>query len=448
MTKSPSSFARPLKVPSGRLTRMARLGTMATGIAGTMAYQGALGISRGARPNWRDLLVTPANLHRVAEELARMRGAAMKMGQLLSMDTGDLLPPELSGIFARLRDDAHFMPPRQLKSVLNSNWGDGWLTSFRSFDVRPIAAASIGQVHRATLRDGRDIAVKVQYPGVARSIDSDVANVGALMRMSGLIPQGFDMAPYLEEARRQLHEETDYLREGRHLRTFAETPAVAARFDVPDLLEDWTTREVLAMSFAEGQPIEAAAELPQQIRDRIATELIELLLLELFTLGEMQSDPNFANYLYNPARGRIVLLDFGATRRIEPALLAQYRRLILAGLDGRTDEMRALAVEIGFLTRDTAPRHAERILAMMVQVFAGLRAAPVFDFSDRAMSRQLQAEGMRLAEDGFVPPPVPMDVLYLQRKLGGLFLLASRLGAQVPVEAMLRAELARAARAG
>jgi predicted unusual protein kinase regulating ubiquinone biosynthesis (AarF/ABC1/UbiB family) len=189
MTDTPS-HGRPIAVPSGRLSRLGRLGSLTAGVAGNMALNGMAQLGRGQRPNLRDLMLTPRNVTRIADELAKMRGAAMKVGQLMSMDTGEMLPPELAQIMARLRSDAHFMPPAQLKSVLNAEWPAGWLGRFEKFDVRPIAAASIGQVHRGRLRDGREMAIKVQYPGVARSIDSDVSNVGALIRMSGLVPSG------------------------------------------------------------------------------------------------------------------------------------------------------------------------------------------------------------------------------------------------------------------
>lgn len=394
-------------------------------------------MARGARPDLRALLITPRNLHRLTEELARMRGAAMKVGQILSMDAGEMLPPELADILARLRNDAHFMPPRQLKQVLTAGWGPAWLAQFERFDVRPIAAASIGQVHRATLRDGRNLAVKVQYPGVARSIDSDVANVGALMRLSGLLPKGFDLTPFLEEARTQLHKETDYLREGRHMRVFGKRLASAARFDVPVFHEDWSTTRILTMSFLHGQPIEEAARLAPEVRNRIAADLIDLFLRELFEFAEIQSDPNFANYLFTPNSGRIALLDFGATRRIDRTLVGQYRRLMVAGLAGDTGALQSIATEIGFLTFDGDPDHQKQVLGMIETVFAALRTGEVFDFADTDLSRRMQNQGRALAETGYVPPPVPMDVLYLQRKLGGLFLLASRLRAKVPVRKML-----------
>ena len=202
--------ARPISVPARRFERLGKLGSLSAGIASSMALNSVKQLGQGKRPSLRNLLLTQSNVQRVSDQLAQMRGAAMKIGQLMSMDAGDVLPPELSQILMRLRDNANPMPPAQLKRVLNAEWPVQWLRSFDKFDVRPIAAASIGQVHRGQLKDGRDLAIKVQYPGVAKSIDSDVANFGILMRMSGLLPKGFKLAPYLEEGRKQLHAETNY----------------------------------------------------------------------------------------------------------------------------------------------------------------------------------------------------------------------------------------------
>lgn len=435
--KHDTGDSRPLAIPSGRVARMTRLGVMASGVAGDMALNGLRQWGRGGRPAMRDLLLVPGNIRRIADELAYMRGAAMKMGQLISMDGGDVLPPELADILARLRADAHFMPPRQLKTVLTRNWGDGWLRQVAHFDVRPIAAASIGQVHRVKLRDGRDLAVKVQYPGVARSIDSDVSNVGMLLRMSGLLPAGFDIAPYLSEARRQLHEETDYLREGRYLDTFGQLLGGRDDVTVPTRHDDWCTPEILAMSYVDGQPIETAQTAPQAERDRIATALISLTLQEVFDFGLMQSDPNFANYRIDPASGRLILLDFGAARRLAQDTPDQYRHLLRAGLTGNQDALRASVTEIGFINERMAEGHRARILAMIQMVFDALRQSPEYDFSQPDLPRKLQAEGEALARENPVPPTPSMDALYLQRKFGGMFLLATRLGARVAVRALL-----------
>ena len=427
----PSNPSRPVTVPSGRITRFARLGTMTAGIAGAMTVTALGEVGRGGRPEMRRLLLTPGNMRRLTDELARMRGAAMKLGQLISMDAGEVLPPELADILAQLRDQAHFMPPKQLKQVLNRNWGDGWLKSVERFDVHPIAAASIGQVHRAQLKDGRDLAIKVQYPGIARSIDSDVANVSALVKVSGLLPAGFDLAPYAEEARRQLHEETDYLREGAHLRQFAALLDGDPAFALPAYHEDWSTRDILAMSYLESQPIEALTSASSDERNRIMRDMIALTLREIFEFKVIQSDPNFANFRYDPETEKIVLLDFGATRKLDPVLVDGYRALFRAGLSGEIDGLREAARSLQLI--EGAGPFDDQIVGMIDTVFGAIRDGATFDFADRTLSSKLNERGMAFAASGYVPPPPPMDVLYVQRKFGGMFLLGSRLGARIPV---------------
>jgi len=423
MSKEPS-LSRARRIPEKRIARLGGFGAMTAGVAGNVALGGLSQLVQAKRPSMRDLLLTPKNISRVTEQLAQMRGAAMKIGQLVSMDTGDVLPPELSHIMARLRNDAHFMPAAQLKDVLNTEWGAGWLKHFKSFDVRPIAAASIGQVHRAVLKDGREVAIKVQYPGVAKSIDSDVANVGTLIKMSGLMPKGFALAPYLEEARVQLHQETDYLREGESLKQFNALLRDHPNFTLPELIDEWSTPQVLCMSFVKGSAIEQSTDLPQQTRNAIAAQLIELTLQELFTFGVMQTQ-------------KIVLLDFGAAQGIDPSVAARYRDVLQAGLAEDRAALSTALTAIGFLTPESQARHQEQILAMVQLVFAAICAPDGYDFSDDALQSALQDAGMTLAQDGFLPPPLPIDVLLVQRKFGGMFLLANRLGAQLDLKALI-----------
>ena len=422
-----------MAVPTGRIARLGRLGTMTAGVAGNMAMGSLAQLARGQRPSLPNLLLNPKNITRVADQLATMRGAAMKIGQLMSMDSGDILPPELAQILARLRNNAHVMPPAQLKKVLKDQWPAKWLGHFQKFDVHPIAAASIGQVHRAQLKDGRDLAIKVQYPGVANSIDSDVANVGGLMRMSGLLPKGFDIAPYLEEGRKQLHEETDYVREGARLAQFGELLSTEPQFVVPALHKDWSTSDILAMTYVAGTPIEDTINETQQVRDRIATQLIELTLKELFVFGVMQTDPNFANYLYKPETQQIVLLDFGATRTLDPVIVDQYRKLMQAGLSDNTAALKQIIGDIGFIAPDTKDSHQMQIIEMIRIVFGALRKGQPIDFANTDLAQQIQRSGLALAEDGFMPPLLPIDVLLLQRKFAGVFLLAARLKAKVEI---------------
>ena len=154
------------------------------------------------------------NAERLAARLANLRGAAMKLGQLVSLQGEDVLPPEFAQALAVLRSEAAPMPAAQLRRVLGREYGKGWERRFAHFDFEPVAAASIGQVHRARTRDGRDLALKIQYPGVARSIASDVDNVAALLRLFNLLPLDLDVAGIAAEAKRQLAQEADYLQGG------------------------------------------------------------------------------------------------------------------------------------------------------------------------------------------------------------------------------------------
>ncbi|NOD99610.1 AarF/ABC1/UbiB kinase family protein [Ruegeria sp. HKCCD6228] len=431
----PKSSPTSLAVPTSRLVRVAGLSSMTAGIAGNVAVRALREIGRGARPDMRGLLMSSGNVTRIADQLSRMRGAAMKVGQLISMDAGEVLPPELADIMASLRDQAHFMPPKQLREVLNRTWGTDWRKSFKTFNVRPIAAASIGQVHRATLKDGRDVAIKVQYPGIARSIDSDIANVAALVRMSGLLPKSFDLGPYIQEARSQLREETDYEREGRHMRHFADLLQGDEAFEIPEFFPDWSTPEVLTMSFLEGRPIETVSDATREERNRVSEALVDLTLREVFEFGIMQSDPNFANYRYNPANEKISLLDFGAARALQPSAIDGYMHLLRAGLREDDEQLRNAAIQLKLVEGDGP--FDDRILGMIRIVFDAILSANEFDFSDRTLSNHLNKEVMALARAGYVPTPMPMDILYLQRKIGGIFLLVTRLSASLPVKALL-----------
>jgi predicted unusual protein kinase regulating ubiquinone biosynthesis (AarF/ABC1/UbiB family) len=434
-------LSRGRAVPSGRLSRLAAFGSMAGGVAGNMLAGGARALARGERPSVAGLLLTPGNAATITGQLAHLRGAAMKMGQLLSMGGSDLVPPELSDILARLRADGQHMPPAQLQTVLDRQWGKGWRARFTRFDVRPIAAASIGQVHRAQTSDGRDLAIKIQYPGVRKSIDSDVDNVATLVRLTGLLPAGLDIAPLLSEAKRQLHEEADYAREAQCLARFGTLLADARDFIVPGLHADLTTSDVLAMDFVPGVAVESLDDAPQATRDRIMTLLLGLLLRELFEFEVMQTDPNFANYRYDKAQDRLVLLDFGATRQFGPQVADRYRRLLIAGMAPDPASMRAATrtamIDIGFFGADTPERHQHGIMTMFEQGMVPLRTTGKFDFASTDITAQIRDEGLAMAKDRDFWHLPPADTLFLQRKFAGLFLLGNRLKAQVDMGALL-----------
>lgn len=410
---------------------------MAGGVAGGMLAEGSRQLRQGKRPRARDMLLTPSNARRVADQLATMRGAAMKVGQMLSMDTGDFLPRELADILARLRDDARYMPAKQLCAVMESVYGDDWESLFYGFDTQPIAAASIGQVHKTLSPDGREIALKIQYPGVAQSIDSDVNNITSLLRLSGLLPEGVDIQPLLDDAKAQLREEADYLLEAQHLEAFGALLADDTRFIVPTLLPELTHRNVLAMTYVAAEPIDVVAELPQGERDAVMSALIELVLRELFDLRLMQTDPNFANYRYRRGDGRIVLLDFGATRKYTAGFANGFKRLAKAVIAGHPQRMIKAADALGYAVGEEGSRYRELMLEAITLALQPLCVDEDYDFARSTIAQDFAelGEEMMSYRDAVRPPPI--EVLFFQRKLGGMFLLATRLKARVNVHRLI-----------
>ncbi len=428
-------------VPTGRVRRFLRFGGMASGIAGDVAVGGMRALAQGRRPDVAQLLLTRKNTLRLTDGLSHLRGAALKLGQMLSMDTGLVLPDDLTAILGRMRDDARHMPPKQLQSVLNAEWGAGWYSRFARFDLRPFAAASIGQVHRAVLPDGRDLAIKVQYPGVRASIDSDVDNVAVLLRMPGLLPRGLDLAPLLAEAKRQLHAEADYLAEAGHLARFGTLLQGSGKFVLPELHAGLCTPQVLAMTYVDSVPLDNLVDAPQAVRDRVAAALIELVLHELFVFGAMQTDPNLANYRYDPGTGRIVLLDFGAVQPVAPDLAADFRTLARVTLDGSPDETRAAMLRIGYFGPAT-PAHLRNLIQAMFDVaMEPLRQDAPFDFGRSDLLERLRDMGLAIGDDRALAHVPPAATLFLHRKIGGMYLMASKLRARVALRPMIEARL-------
>lgn len=433
-TKSNNTSA----VPSGRLSRFAKLGSLATGVAGGMLAEGARQLAKGNRPKASEMLLTPGNARRITDQLAQLRGAAMKVGQIMSMDTGDLLPPEMTEILARLRSDAKSMPLSQLNAVLVEEWGKGWNLKFKQFSFEPVAAASIGQVHSAHTKDGRHLALKVQYPGVRESIDSDVDNVATLLRISGLIPKTLDYKPLLEEAKQQLHAESDYQQEAIWLKRYRVLLADDPDFTLPEVYDDLTTTNILAMSFVDGAPIESLVSASQEDRDRVISLLFSLLFREIFEFQLIQTDPNFANYHYDTESKKLILLDFGATREYPKVVANAYYQMMMAGTQRDRISMSEAAEKIGFFGVDIKPEQREAVIDMFELACEPLAQDGVYDFGASKIAERIKDAGMKLSMEQDYWHTPPADALFLHRKLGGLYLLAVRLKAKLNVQALFQ----------
>ena len=379
------------------------------------------------------------NAQRLAARLAHLRGAAMKLGQIVSLQGEDVLPPEFAQALAVLRSEAAPMPTTQLRGVLGRAYGKGWEARFAHFDFQPIAAASIGQVHRARARDGRELALKIQYPGVARSIESDVDNVAALLRLFNLLPLDLDVAAIATEAKRQLAQEADYVMEGHFLESYASLVADEPLLVVPRVHWDLTTTRVMAMDYAEGVPLETLSglDIPQAQRDTVGTLLERLLFRELFEFHVMQTDPNFANYLYQPQSGRVVLLDFGATQTFRAEFVAKYARVTRAVIDGDLDAVARHAAAIGYVGADDPPDRVGAAVEMILLVCEPLRHRGRYDFAGSGLAARARTLGFDLAvRRGLLRAPPP-ETMFLHRKLAGSFLLLARIGARIDARALV-----------
>lgn len=412
------------------------LGSLATRVAGSMLTNGVGQLIKGERPAVKDLLLTPKNVGRIADQLASMRGAAMKVGQLISMDAGDILPPALTEILARLRSDADPMPKEQLDQVMTDALGDAWSDKFLYFSYAPIAAASIGQVHKAITPDGEMLALKVQYPGVKASIDSDVDNVATLLSMTGLLPSGVDFSPLLEEAKRQLHAEADYIAEARMLTRYHDVIGDDPRFAIPQAYSDLTSETLLAMSFMKSEPIESQQAADQETRNAIGEALFELFFIETFEHGLIQTDPNFANYRFDTESGQIVLLDFGATRDYPEDFVNLYRELLSGVYFEQPERVKQAAIDIGLMSQSLATELQDFIVEMCFEACEPIRHEGCYDFGTSDLTKRLHDKGMSLSNNEAFWHVPPANSVFLHRKLGGVFLLTSNLKAQVNMRAV------------
>lgn len=412
-------------------------GRLAAKVVGNMVVEGAKELGKGNRPSSKDLLLTPSNIEHVASKLAHLRGAAMKLGQMISMDAGELLSPELTAILARLRSDAAPMPHKQLVNLLKDNWGENWIDHFGYFDLRPFAAASIGQVHIANLANGEKLAIKLQYPGVKESIASDVDNVATLLKVSGLLPEQIDITTLLEETKQQLQNEADYELEANYIEAYRRYLNTET-FELPNVIEQLSNPSILVMSFVEGESIEHTLKLPQEERNTLVSNMIKLFLAELFDFKLMQTDPNFANFLYNPTTKKIGLLDFGATRPISEDISQGYRKLINSGINGavNTDNMIAAAKQIGFFQQDIHPDYLSAILAIFELACEPICYYGQYDFEQSNLASRIKEKGLAIQQQTAQWHTPPVDALFIHRKLGGIYLMATKLKAKVNVKAL------------
>ncbi|KAJ0111171.1 hypothetical protein Patl1_00756 [Pistacia atlantica] len=489
---------RERKVPSTPFSRLIGFAGLGAGLAWGTIQESTKRIVYGT-PSSQDKqsalspFLSDKNAERLAQALCRMRGAALKIGQMLSIQDESLVPAPILAALDIVRQGADVMPKWQLNQVLESELCPDWQSKLTSFDYEPMAAASIGQVHRAVTKDGMQVAMKIQYPGVADSIESDIQNVKILLDYTNLIPKGLYLDSAMKVAREELSRECDYVLEAANQKRFRDMLSNSKGFYVPIVVENISSKRVLTTELVSGIPIDKVAQLNQETRNYVGRKLLELTLMELFVhrfmqacfllllplfslnwvsgikvdvmitvpvfskiLSSkkfyhyshsisfflcfclhvlMQTDPNWSNFLYDEATKTINLIDFGAAREYPKSFVDSYLRMVLACANGDRDSVIEMSRRLGFLTG------MENEIMLETHVQAGFVVGLPFskpggyDFRASNITQSMSNLGATMLRHRLTPPP---DEAYsLHRKLSGAFLACIKLGAVVPCRELL-----------
>lgn len=445
---TPAYQLRESTVPSSRIGRLWNYGGLAAGMVGgalSESIRRATGTSDSSQDGG-SFMLSPANMERLVTKLSRMRGAALKLGQMLSFQDSKVLPSQVQEVLQRVQDRADYMPASQRDRVLVSDLGPDWRDLFTDFTETPMAAASIGQVHSAVLRStGQRVAVKIQYPGVASSISSDLSNLSVLLTASRLLPKGLFLDRTIANARTELAWECDYIREAECAARFASLLSDATEeFVVPRMIPEASGPHVLTMQFMHGVGVTRNASLTQAEKDLIGSRILRLCLREITEFRFMQTDPNWTNFLYNPATRKIELLDFGASREYPASFMDNYTRLLLAASRSDRQSIIDLSITLGYLTGSESTRmtdaHVKSIL-YLAEPFS--QAAPdLYDFQHQTITERVSGLIPVMLRERLSPPPE--ETYSLHRKLSGAFLLCARLGARVHCKNMFDNAMAKA----
>ncbi|XP_011156488.1 atypical kinase COQ8B, mitochondrial isoform X1 [Solenopsis invicta] len=436
-----SPTAKERKVPSTRLQRMISFGTLGIGLGlGTVAEytRRTLGLKEQSIGDTVDsTFLTKANAERIVSTLCKVRGAALKIGQILSIQDNTIISPELQKVFERVRQSADFMPTSQVEKVLVHELGHNWRNKFMFFEEKPFAAASIGQVHHGTLLNKQDVAIKIQYPGVAMGIQSDIENLVGIMKVWNMFPEGMFIDNVVEVAKRELAWEVDYIREAECTKKYRELVMPYPDYYVPAVIDDLSTKQVFTTEMIEGIPVDKCVDMNIKIKERISELVMRLSLKELFEFRYMQTDPNWSNFFYNLDTKQLILLDFGACRTYEKAFMDKYIEVINAASEGNRNKVLQLSQEMKFLTGYESEimknAHVDAVM-ILGQVFDNNRE--YYDFGGQDVTKRIQTLVPTIINHRLCPPPE--EIYSLHRKLSGIFLLCAKFGVKIKCRDIFR----------
>jgi predicted unusual protein kinase regulating ubiquinone biosynthesis (AarF/ABC1/UbiB family) len=356
------------KIPTSRVRRTAKIGGLAAGQAVRQARTRAANVTRSAEDSQAALERRHLEAaEQIVTALGTMKGAAMKLGQVLSFLDVGLVPEEHREEFqaklAALRDAAPKVSFKDMRKVIEEELDDELSETFATFDEEPIAAASIGQVYRATLHDGRDVAVKVQYPGVAAAVRADMQNLGLIMRLVKRLTPGLDVKALTEEIRLRIDEELDYELEAQNQRSLARIFRGHPFIVVPDVVTRLSRERVIVSEFVEGTGFEQLKRGTQAERDRLGEIVFRFFMGCLYRHHQFSGDPHPGNFMLQDD-GRVAFLDFGLFKRMRAEDVEHELACQRAVTEGDADAVHALLARLGFLPQPEKVR-PEMLMAYM-----------------------------------------------------------------------------------
>lgn len=412
------------KIPTGLWSRGSKL----VGMASKMAAN-----EIGSRlKTWDDENAKLQNKVELAQTIVKtmseLKGASMKLGQLMSMDMGEYLPPEVIKVLENLHQNSTFLPYETIEAILKEELGEKF-SHLKEISNTPLAAASIGQVHSALL-DNKPVVIKIQYPGVADSIPSDLRLLKMLMSNLSIV-QGkqTDLGPFFKEVEDVLTRETDYEHECQMLLRYKEAFKDSV-YLVPKVYPDYSSKKILTMermfgkSFGDWTEKSLLGE-----RQKLAYELINLYLDELFISGLVQTDPNPGNFLMTEGN-RVALLDFGAVKEYDRTFIEGYRKILIYSYHQDHKNLMIESERLKFID----PRENDEVRALYIKMMdtlsAPFRQTTPFDFADKKFYDDTKNISWTLTRKCKYSPP-PKDLLFLHRKLAGVFILIRKLEAKL-----------------
>jgi predicted unusual protein kinase regulating ubiquinone biosynthesis (AarF/ABC1/UbiB family) len=420
-------------IRAGRVTRSARPAGLAAGAAARWA---ATYLAFGERRRNKRQQFVLRTAEDVTRTLGDMKGAAMKLGQVLSLMTG-MVPDEMAVQLATLQSNAPPMASNLVDEVFQRDFGTEPRRVFRKFEAEPFAAASIGQVHRATLDDGTKVAVKVQYPGVREAIENDLANVGLLLSMAGMFSKGLDAGPMVRDLKSGIIAELDYLREAANQQRFHDIYDGHAFVRVPRVFHELTTPHVIVQEYIEGKPFKSAVDLSQAERNRVGEIVYRFSFGNIYRHGLFNGDPHPGNFLLT-ADGRVAFVDYGCVAEFSRATVGGFCVILDALIRQDLEAWRRGCEAVGIL-RQEAPWSTADLYEHMHWFWAPV-LAPEVEFTPELAAEMVRRNTMTTGDGGRINRwlNIPEGMIFLTRINFGLAGLLASIGATGPWQGIIR----------